>query len=42
MSDISIRDNKSNDDYNVKSAELTWDFILEQLGKLRWIGNPKK
>ena len=41
MSDISIKDNKSTADDNVKSAELTWDFILEQLCKPRWNGNPK-
>ena len=41
MSDISIKDNKSTADDNVKSAELTWGFILEQLGKSRWNGNPK-
>ena len=41
MNDISIKDNKSTAD-DVKSAELTWDFILGQLGKPRWNGNPKR
>tara|TARA_E500000075_G_C6763303_1_gene208633 strand:+ start:325 stop:507 length:183 start_codon:yes stop_codon:yes gene_type:complete len=41
MSDISIKDNKSTADDNVKSAEFNWNFILEQLGKPRWNGNPK-
>mgnify|MGYP003312650327 FL=1 len=41
MNDISIKDNKSTADDNVKSAALTWDFILEQLGKPRWNSNPK-
>ena len=41
MNYISIKDNKSTADDNVKSAALTWDFILEQLGKPRWNGNPK-
>lgn len=41
MNDISIKDNKSTADDNVKSAALTWDFILEQLGKPGWDGNHK-
>ena len=41
MNDISIKDNKSTAYDDVKSAELTWDFILGQLGKPRWNGNPK-